>query len=45
MILGTFLAFLILLVFMGASERMTKEEWESRYRLVPSGLWLMIQYL
>jgi hypothetical protein len=32
-VLGTFLAFFILLFFMGASERMTKEEWESRYRL------------
>jgi len=32
-VLGTFLAFLILLFFMGASERMTKEEWESHYRL------------
>jgi hypothetical protein len=31
--LGTFLAVLILPFFMGASERMTKEEWESRYRL------------
>jgi hypothetical protein len=32
-VLGTFLAFLILLFFMGVSERMTKEEWESHYRL------------
>jgi hypothetical protein len=32
-VLGTFLAFFILLFFMGASERMTKEEWESHYRL------------
>jgi hypothetical protein len=32
-VLGTFLAFLIRLFVRGASERMTKEEWESRHRL------------
>jgi hypothetical protein len=34
-VLGTFLAFFILLFFMGASERMTKEEWELPSRRRP----------